>query len=479
MKYRKVMSRRTLLRGAGTVAIGLPFLDAMRATSSFAKLPEPPPRAFNLFFGLGFPTPLQAGDPYEDALAPLAPLREKLAIVRGIDQYRANIGSNAHFDGAAAAFTGAKPPSEAQAGGASLDQAIRRGLYPDGQPAGVIPTVLAGTYFRRSRATRYVHSWNPDGTPADLPEETPRGLFERIFGADPAMDPGDDPAVARASRLRKSVLDSVVDQYKYLQSDASNLGKDSRAKIARHLEKIREHEMRVFSSPGTGAGCVTPSRPPASDIPHGGSADPSGEGIDITVEELTSEWGLIADLYATAVQCDRVRFGSLTYQAAGERIRLKGRYEHAGALVYEFDDPGEHGSGGAKGCSHEWWHKFRENRDNTQLRAHVHLMMSGLARFLTQLDDPEYADENGQTILDNALITISTESGDGRHSDAQRELSGVFHAITAANERFKTGGFIEGNAEGVDLYNTMLEAMGVTERLDPDRPNQRVDAILR
>ena len=40
MRYRNVMSRRTLLRGAGTVAIGLPFLDEMRIQSAFAGEPE-------------------------------------------------------------------------------------------------------------------------------------------------------------------------------------------------------------------------------------------------------------------------------------------------------------------------------------------------------------------------------------------------------------------------------------------------------
>ena len=55
---------------------------------------------------------------------------------------------------------------------------------------------------------------------------------------------------------------------------------------------------------------------------------------------------------------------------------------------------------------------------------------------------------NGKTILENSLITISTESGDGRHNDVKRELSGVFHAITGANGRFKTGQIMDVGAEG-------------------------------
>ena len=36
MKYSRVLSRRTLLRGAGTVVIGLPFLEEMRVRSVYA-----------------------------------------------------------------------------------------------------------------------------------------------------------------------------------------------------------------------------------------------------------------------------------------------------------------------------------------------------------------------------------------------------------------------------------------------------------
>ena len=83
---------------------------------------------------------------------------------------------------------------------------------------------------------------------------------------------------------------------------------------------------------------------------------------------------------------DRVRFGSLTFLAAGERIRLKGKYEYNGRTRYEFDDAAEHRRSGSGGCSHEWWHKFNEKRDNKQLRAHVHMKMNELAYFMKRLD---------------------------------------------------------------------------------------------
>ena len=208
MSRRKVLNRRTFLRGAGTVAIALPFLDAMRASSVLAAPGDPPVRAFNLFFGLGFPTPLQSGG-YSGPMRALSSVKDKLLIVRGIDQTRCDEnGINAHFDGAAGAFTGEAPNGEALAGGPSLDQILRVG---SSLPAGVSGALLAGTYFRRSRPARYIHSWKNDGSPADLPEESPAKLFSKVFGSLPGETPPTTED-ARAKRYRKSVLDSVIGQ---------------------------------------------------------------------------------------------------------------------------------------------------------------------------------------------------------------------------------------------------------------------------
>ena len=184
----------------------------------------------------------------------------------------------------------------------------------------------------------------------------------------------------------------------------------------------------------------------------------------------------MADLYALAVEMDRVRFGALTFLAAGERIRLTGDYEYNGEKRFRFNDAAQHNASGSQGCSHEWWHKFNIKKKNEQLRAHAHMKMREIAYFLKRLDETREA--NGRSILENSLITISTESGDGRHSDVKRELSGVFHAVTGANGLFKTGQIMDVGAEGMDVYNTMLDAFKVKEHLGPlDREHRPVDGI--
>ena len=461
------MSRRTALKGLGGITIGLPLLEEMTLA---AKAKAVPVRAFNVFFGLGVPAPLQT-EGFEGVLEPLKPLRDKLLVMRKVDQVRCDVsGINAHYDGATGSFTAMPAGGEAKAGGPSIDQVIRKTFYPDGMPAGMVPTLIGGTYFRRSRVGRYVHSYHANGTVAGTMQEKPRDLFDRVFGM-VSVDVGGD---ARKQRLKRSVLDTVVGQYKFYTGANSPLGAASKARVTEHLERIREFEQRAFEMKKKLPGA--PTLPPRSKLAHGGPADPGGMGIDITLEELTTEWRLMADLYALAVQMDRVRFGSLTFLAAGERIRLKGDYEYGGRKVFQFDDATQHNATADKGCSHEWWHKFNEKKKNTQLRAHAHMKMREVAYFLHRLDEQKEA--NGRSILENSMITISTESGDGRHNDVKRELSGVFHAITGANGRFKSG-IVDVGAEGLDVYNTMLGAVGAKGRLGPaKRESRHISSIL-
>ncbi len=468
------IDRRTLLKGAGGIAVGLPFLEEMLPRAAAAPAGrDVPVRAFNVFFGLGIPAPLQT-EGFDDVLEPLKPLSDKLLVMRNVDQVRCDEkGINAHFDGSSGAFTAEPPNGEAKSGGPSIDQVVRRAHYPRGLPDGMVSTLVAGTFFRRSRVSRYVHSYNPDGTVAARMQERPRDVFERVFGK---IEEANGPAARRRRRIRRSVLDTVVGQYKDLTGPKSPLGTGSRVRIAEHLDRIREYEQRAYAQAGKPR--PTPDAPPRSRLLHGDSADPGGQGIDITLEELTTEWRLLADLYALAVQTDRVRFGSLTFLAAGERIRLTGEYEYAGRKIWDFDDAKQLHASGDKGCSHEWWHKFNEKKSNEQLRAHAHLKMREVAYFLSRLDDRDAIEANGRSILENSLITISTESGDGRHANVKRELSGVFHAITGANGRFKTGEILDVGAEGLDVYNTMLDGMGVRDRLGPqNREATAVDAI--
>ena len=139
-----------------------------------------PVRSFNLFFGLGIPAPLQE-EGFDGVLEPLKPLKDKLLIMRHVDQVRCDqSGINAHFDGASGAMPPLllweRPKREEPPLISSFDVIITPGATC--RSAG---TVVADTFFRRSRVSRYVQlsarrhgSSHHDGTAKDL--------FDRIFG---------------------------------------------------------------------------------------------------------------------------------------------------------------------------------------------------------------------------------------------------------------------------------------------------------
>ncbi len=71
-----VINRRTMLKGMGGIAIGLPLLEEMIAPcAASAQSSVVPVRAFNVFFGLGIPAPLQT-EGFAGVLEPLESLRD-------------------------------------------------------------------------------------------------------------------------------------------------------------------------------------------------------------------------------------------------------------------------------------------------------------------------------------------------------------------------------------------------------------------
>ncbi|MEM6990526.1 MAG: DUF1552 domain-containing protein [Myxococcota bacterium] len=461
--YRKSLPRRTVLRGAGSVAIALPFLDEMRVQSVYAADPEPPPRLLTMFFGEGCPITVQnehlgsLTGPFE----PLAVHSDKLGFCRGL-----RFPDEHHYGGGSGVFTGVGQVGSdgAQTMGPSIDQVLLAEAYPQGLPAGVLATLamaLIGTYHpdNGDPAVRFVKCWNDDGNPVTIPRFNPQDLFTSIFGE----GPGDGSAEEEKRKRRaKSILDGVVGQYQHLTSEAGGLGAQSRARISDHLERVREYEQQAFGD--ISALCDVPPSPPL--LPLVGE-QLHHAGIIYDINEFSAVWRQMADLYALAVHCDLVRFGNAHFLNVGDRINFQGDYVVDGEVAYTFDDygntPGEADLG--THVNHEHFHAWNGTGSPVHADWHLHFYMRELAYLLTRLDDTEYADENGGTVLDNATILISTELSDpGPHLSRD-----VFHAYSGGNDRFATGTMVTATGDpqrpAADFYNTILEAYGVERRM--------------
>lgn len=440
-------SRRRFLFGAGTVAVALPFLEEMAVGRTALGAPgEVPDRLVTAFFGLGLDPSWQHD--FDGPLEPYRPFADRMATF-SVDMPQGTIGG-AHCNTSAIVFVGEAPRSADVAGGPSLDQRVRRALDP------TAATLVSGLWWRRgacdAQALRVFHD---DGS-ARPPIKRPSEVFDAVFGrVVPAPPPGaspEDEAARRRLRTRRSILDTVMGEYRHLTGERSPLGVASRRKIDQHLGSIREIETQLAPADamldGGGASdpgvtCDVPDRP--SDPPiadYDRFTYGTGDGApEIHWQDVERVFHLHADLYALALRCDLVRYGNLMFESAGGHMNLVGTYSAMGDTT-DFPGTSQHDS---------YFHGDQRHH----ARLYQHFAQTNLAYFLSRLDDPAFPEENGGTVLDNATVVIGTEYG-WNHDKNQ-----AFHAVVGGGGRFRAGSFTDRRMNCIDLYNAVLEGYGL------------------
>ena len=263
---KKHLSRRTFLRGS-SVALGLPFLDAMvpafAATANSAA--NPATRFSFLYVPHGVHraewTPTTDGKNFEFTriLKPMEPIREHINVISGLNLCQQPL-PNGHFQGPAMWLNGTRP-AEGQdvRSGKTIDQMIAEKYGQDtplpslevctedvsssnGACEGGISCVYGNTI-----------SWRDATTPLPM-ERDPRVLFERLFG-----DGGGDPK-QRAARTEatRSILDGITNSASALRSQ---LSPEDQTTLTDYLESVREIERRVQKAASATSGLELPSSP--------------------------------------------------------------------------------------------------------------------------------------------------------------------------------------------------------------------------
>ena len=253
---KKALSRRTFLRGAGTV-LALPALESMvPALSNAQDFIKPAQRLFVGYVPNGVImdkwTPKTTGMNFElpETLKPLSKYKEKISILSGLALHPAmpqpGEGTGDHVRASAAYLTGAHPKKTEGADiecGVSMDQLAAahignatqmRSLEIALDPNELIGACEAGW----SCAYANTLSWRNESTPLPM-ENQPRAVFERLFG-----DSDDTSKEARDERLseERSILDSLLTEVDKLQK---TLPSHDRQKIDQYLEAIRDSERRI------------------------------------------------------------------------------------------------------------------------------------------------------------------------------------------------------------------------------------------
>jgi hypothetical protein len=247
---KKHLSRRTLLRGAGS-AVALPLLDAMvPAGTAFAQSgAAPKPRLGAIYFPHGATmsrwTPVDAGKnfTFSEILEPLSPFRDSINVITGLGHplaYGPGGATGNHNRSSASYLSGCKAESGAIPKlGITVDQIAAQYLGQD-TPLPSLELSIENASLScgegLSCAYRNTISWQNDLSPLPM-QNNPQVVFEQLFG-DGATD--EQRAARRAQSL--SLLDSVTDQLHTLNR---SLPAADKVRLESFLTDVREIERRI------------------------------------------------------------------------------------------------------------------------------------------------------------------------------------------------------------------------------------------
>ena len=243
---KNTLSRRTLLKGitagARVAAVALPPLEAMfnAAGTMYAADQSPVESRFVFWFnGNGIPErywiPAETGADFvlTPCLAPLAPFRNDIHVVTGIDSPAARMPGpgNDHHRSMSALVSGTQFTGRGS-GGASLDQAIAAKIGTNSRFRSLEIGVSQESF---GESVQRNMSWAGYDRPLP-PEMLPHKLFDRLFG---------QRELGWVNR-KKSVLDAV-------RADAVTLkkqiGSADQARVSEHLDAVRDLERSISTLP--------------------------------------------------------------------------------------------------------------------------------------------------------------------------------------------------------------------------------------
>jgi hypothetical protein len=404
--------RRTLLRGAGSVAIGLPFLSAMlRPGRSHAD--ESMPTRLIVFFSPGGtllskwrPTGSESAFSLQPMMAPLTPFQDRLVFLDGLDLSITQIGNgHPHAKGMAGLLTGQQllpgnfntnMGSAGFAAGASIDQvigaSISQGLrFPSLEvSAGWGTGIAAGGQPHPGNILSYQRPATAGGQAIPVPPATdPYNTLNRVFDG----IGGDGDANAKALAWNTSILDGVQDDYVRIMA---KLGSEDRAKVDAHLAFIREIEMGLEQT-----GTTACSLPTGVDPTPGYYDDPVAEGVSRgdsdggntsirTGAKVPIKGKVMTDILVAALACDLTRVGTMQWSDGEAKFMLGFLNQSNGESLKDHHHGYQHDRGFQPEALEIIYHFYAEN----------------LAYLLQRLDAVK---ESNGSLLDNSLVLAVTE----------------------------------------------------------------------
>jgi hypothetical protein len=386
------ISRRALLRGAGGVAVALPFLDAMHpALAAERKTAAAPVRRLGIVYyphGVVYEkwTPPGHDGPLTitPGLKPLERHRQSLVVVAGLTSDPDRTQPDFHDRACASWLTGCELTRNKVQVGISVDQVAAAKLGKE--------TQFASLELATEQPYKIGISYKDATT--ELPvERNPRVVFERLFGEAGKIDPA---ALTARDALDRSTLDGVVERIGALRR---RLGPADVRKLDQYLDAIRDVERRIQ---------VAQSKQ-MPDLPE--VARPAGIPID-WVDHVK----LMFDLQVLAYQADLTRVATFLTAKEGSVMT----FPQIGVTMQHHE------------ASHH-------NYDPAKLEALHKVNVHQSELFAYYLDRLAAVTEPSGSLLDNSIIMFgSTLSNPTVHS--QRDLPVMLAG--GAGGRLKGGRFL-------------------------------------
>jgi Protein of unknown function (DUF1552) len=451
LKYRHALSRRTLLQ-AGSIAIGLPFLESMTRRSVFGAPEDPAPSMISLMYGLGSPYfVLDRG--FEGPLRYYQPFVEggKVAMFTDVDMKAAapNPVDAQHHYGQPYLFSGHRTllatGNNVIPQGPSLHFEVMSHNYPDGMPT-PFRVIDTGIYFRRGLNYQYQRVFDREGRNAADFEDlaSPIDFFEKLFGTVPGA-----AQMTGKERAERSVIDYVIPAYEKYTKGSGALPAADVAVLNNHLERLRQIERNVYTTPEV-MPVVNVERPNPPDLDYkvDGGNDSQPELVHhVSPSDFETAYQILADLFVAGLQMDSFRFGNLSFDSGGGHTYFVGPYAHPDDAAYQFN-----------GNPHYDYHRLAVD-DPEAVKvgtAHNYFIHSNIAKVLEKLDNQEFLTPSGLTLLQQACVMIGSEVG------TNHDVSRVGHLFAGGAGRFKLGQHVTEQVKAIELYNAIGKSYGLT-----------------
>jgi hypothetical protein len=377
--FKKHLSRRTFLRGAG-VTLSLPLLESMVPAYTPLRLsaatPKPRLGCFYVPHGATMykwtPEGPESGFTFSEILKPLEKYRDKVTIVSNLFHQSAT-GADAgaeHARSAAIYLSGGMPQKNAVRVGVTMDQIAALEIGQDTPlPSLELGIEDASLSCGAGYGCAYFNtiSWRTPTAPLPV-ENSPQAVFEKLFG-----DGGTAEQRLTRKREDRSILDSIRQQTLTLQKD---LPAADRVRVEGYLDDIREIERRIKTVLERGETQAVPEAPVG------------------TPEAFEDHIKLMYDLLALAWQSETTRVSTLMYA----KDLSPASYPNSG------------NRGGFHGASHHANVRDRMDQFAQINRYHVQMFEYFVAKLAATKD-------GDGTLLDHSMMLYGSSMSNGNQHD--------------------------------------------------------------